>query len=170
MTNRNKNKQYHVFILKNGEYLEISYEEFCRTQDTVFKDAFFISSSGVLMEVSQEFYKEYYRDKRRERYLDELAVEHTVSYHAFDSEECCGEDMLIDHNEDVAELVTKKLMIEKLNAVLPFLTDDERNLIQAIYFDGMTEREYAEHTSVYRNAVHKKKVRILEKLKKLLEN
>lgn len=93
-----------------------------------------------------------------------------ISFHSLDTEEFCGEEILIDHSEDVAEQVAHKMMIEKLTAVLPLLTDDERELIQAIYFDEMTEREYAEKTGVYRNAVHKRKVRILEKLKKLLEN
>lgn len=170
MKKQTQNKQYQVFILKNGSYVEISYEEFCRTQDTAFKDTFFISSCGVLMEVSQEFYKEYYRDRRRERYLDELETMNVISFHSLDTEEFCGEEILIDHSEDVAEQVAHKMMIEKLTAVLPLLTDDERELIQAIYFDEMTEREYAEKTGVYRNAVHKRKVRILEKLKKLLEN
>lgn len=170
MKKQNQNKQYQVFILKNGAYVEISYEEFCRTQDTAFKDTFFISSCGVLMEVSQEFYKEYYRDRRRERYLDELEAMNVISFHSLDTEDFCGEEILIDHSEDVAEQVAHKMMVEKLTAVLPLLTDDERELIQAIYFDEMTEREYAEKTGVYRNAVHKRKVRILEKLKKLLEN
>lgn len=170
MTNRNKNKQYQVFIRKNGEYLEISYEEFCRTQDTVFKDAFFICSHGVLMEVTQDFYRDYYRENRRVRYLEEQAADKVISYHSFDTDEFCGEDILIDPDENVAEQVVQKIMIDKLRSVLPLLTDDEKALIQAIYFEGMTERDYAEITGVYRNAVHKKKVRILEKLKKLLEN
>ena len=143
MKKQTQNKQYQVFILKNGAYVEISYEE---------------------------FYKEYYRDRRRERYLDELESMNVISFHSLDTEEFCGEEILIDHSEDVAEQVAHKMMIEKLTAVLPLLTDDERELIQAIYFDEMTEREYAEKTGVYRNAVHKRKVRILEKLKKLLEN
>ena len=167
---RKQNKQYQVFIRKNGGYLEISYEEFCRTQDTTFKDTFFISSCGVLMEVSQKFYKEYFRDRRRQRYLDELEAANVISFNTLDTEELCGENTLIDHNEDVAEKVVRKMMIEKLMDVLPLLTDDEYELIQAIYFDEMSERDYAKKTGVYRNAIHKKKVRILEKLKNFLEN
>ena len=167
---RNQNKQYQVFIQKNGGYLEISYEEFCRTQDTIFKDSFFISSNGVLMEVSQEFYKEYYRDKRRERYLHELEVENVISFHCLDSEDFCGEDILIDHNEDVIEQVTTKLMIEKLRSVLPLLTEDEKLLINQIFFEEKSERTLALEYGVSQVAIHKKKERILKKLKNLLEN
>ena len=37
------------------------------------------------------------------------------------------------------------------------------------YAEGLTEREYAEQLGVFRNAIHKRKVRILGKLKKFLE-
>lgn len=167
---RNQNKQYQVFIQKNGGYLEISYEEFCRTQDTIFKDSFFISSNGVLMEVTQEFYQDYHKEKNRLEYLERLDAEFSIDYNFFDTDEFNGEELLIDHDEDVAEQVAKKMMIEKLNSVLPLLTDDELDLIKAIYFEEMTERDYAEKMGIYRNAVHKKKVRILEKLKKLMGN
>ena len=59
--------------------------------------------------------------------------------------------------------------MDKLRAALPLLTDKEQRLIRALYFEGMTERQYAEQEGVYRNAIHKRKVRILAKLKKLLE-
>ena len=170
MKKQTQNKQYQVFILKNGAYVEISYEEFCRTQDTAFKDTFFISSCGVLMEVSQEFYKEYYRDRRRERYLDELAVEHIISYHSLDSEEFCGEDMLVDPNEDVAEIVTRKLMVEKLKSVLPLLTDDERKLIEEHFFMEISQVELSQIYGVNQSNISRKISRILKKLRKFLEN
>lgn len=170
MKKQTQNKQYQVFILKNGSYVEISYEEFCRTQDTAFKDTFFISSCGVLMEVSQEFYKEYYRDRRRERYLDELAVEHIISYHSLDSEEFCGEDMLVDPNEDVAEIVTRKLMVEKLKSVLPLLTDDERKLIEEHFFMEISQVELSQIYGVNQSNISRKISRILKKLRKFLEN
>lgn len=52
---------------------------------------------------------------------------------------------------------------------MSMLSDLDKQLLQALFFDGLTEREYAELTGVYRNAVHKRKVRILEKLKKFME-
>ena len=99
-----------------------------------------------------------------------LDAENCISYHYLDTEEFSGEEILVDYDQDVVEQVTTKLMIEKLRSVLPLLTDDEQALIQAIYFDEMSERDYAKKTGVYRNAIHKKKVRILEKSKKILEN
>lgn len=170
MKNKNQSKQYQVFILKNGAYVEISYDEFCRTQDTALKDAFFISSCGVLMEVSQEFYKDYYKERRRERYLEELDAEHIISYHSLDNEEFCGEDILIDPNEDVTEQVTRKLMIEKLRSVLSYLSDEERQLIEALFFKDYSEREWSRETGIPQRTICYRKNVILKKLKKFLEN
>lgn len=38
-----------------------------------------------------------------------------------------------------------------------------------IYFEEKTEREIADAEGVYRNAIHKRKQRILEKLKKIFK-
>ena len=105
---RNQNKSYQVFIQKNGGYLEISYEEFCRTQDTIFKDSFFISSNGVLMEVSQEFYQDYHREKNRLQYLERLDAEFSIDYNFFDTDEFNGEELLIDYDEDVVALLSPR--------------------------------------------------------------
>ena len=61
-------------------------------------------------------------------------------------------------------------MIDMLLKVFRQLTDDEQSLLKALYFEGLSEREYAARLGVYPNAVHKRKVRILEKLKKLIGN
>lgn len=49
------------------------------------------------------------------------------------------------------------------------LSKEEQWLIHEVYFENQTEREVAKQMSVYHNAVHKQKKRILEKLKKILE-
>lgn len=169
--NRNQNHQYRVFIQKNGGYLEISYEEFCRTKDTIFKGTRFISSCGILMEVSNEFYAEYYRDLRHEKYLRERSVEKEVYYHSLDTDEFSGEEILVDPDENVAEQVTDKLMREYIrNLVYSSLPSEESELIEALFFRGLTEREYADEKNVSQVAIHKRKIRILAKLKKIFEN
>ena len=167
---RNQNKQYQVFIQKNGGYLEISYEEFCRTQDTIFKDSFFISSYGVLMEVTQEFYQDYHREKNRLEYLERLDAENCISYHYLDTEEFCGEEILVDYDEDVVEQVTTKLMIEKLRQVLPMLSEEEQILIHKHYFEEIPETELAIEYGITQQGMSKRISKIREKLKNLMEN
>ena len=46
------------------------------------------------------------------------------------------------------------------------LPDDERELIDRLFFQSQTEREAVADMGIYHNAVHKRKNRILGKLKK----
>ena len=63
----------HVFIFENGKYSEISYEQYTQRQKIYenYKNKKFIALHGMLMEVSQEDYIAYYKDKRRQKYLEE---------------------------------------------------------------------------------------------------
>ena len=45
------------------------------------------------------------------------------------------------------------------------LTDEERSLIDALFFVGMTEREYAARIGIAQKNVNARKQRVLEKLK-----
>lgn len=67
------------------------------------------------------------------------------------------------------EQAIQNIEAERLHKALSFLSDDERNLILQLYFSERTEREVAELMGVYHNAVHKRKQRILRKLKKIIE-
>ena len=72
--------------------------------------------------------------------------------------------------ESVEETVLRKLQYAQLHKALSLLLDDERELIDRLFFQGQTEREAAADMGIYRNAVHKRKNHILEKLKNFLEN
>ena len=73
-----------------------------------------------------------------------------------------------DERTNVEEMVITAIMIQKLKESLSLLTADEYELILALYFENKSEREYAENKGVYHNAIHKKKLRILKKLKMFL--
>ena len=67
------------------------------------------------------------------------------------------------------EWIIRRLEIEQLHKALNVLSEDERYLIIQLYFEERTEREVADELGVYHNAVHKQKIRILAKLKKIIE-
>lgn len=71
---------------------------------------------------------------------------------------------------NLEELIIQHLEIQQLHRALSLLSEDERYLIEQIYFEGRTEREMAKELGVYHNAVHKKKQLILKKLKNFLKN
>lgn len=71
--------------------------------------------------------------------------------------------------EGVEETVLRRIQYAQLHKALSLLSDDERELVDRLFFRGQTEREAAAEMGIYRNAIHKRKNRILEKLKNFLE-
>ncbi len=67
-------------------------------------------------------------------------------------------------------IALEQMMIEALYQAIAALSAEEQALVQGLILKGMTEREYAEQMGVYRNAIHEKKVRVIKKIKKLIEN
>lgn len=57
-----------------------------------------------------------------------------------------------------------------VNEALIFLSEEEQNLIDLLFFCGLSERELARLKGVSQNAIHKQKQRILMKLRSILRN
>lgn len=161
-----------VFILENDSYVEITYEELCRREMTEqgYGDKLFLPLHGMLMEVTKDFYDDFYRDKRRQEYITARSIANgDVSYDALDTDEFNGEDTLVDPDEDIAEQVAQKMMIEKLRRVLPLLSEDERELIIAHFYQGKSQTALSDEYGVNQSNISRKIGKILAKMKKLLE-
>lgn len=74
-----------------------------------------------------------------------------------------------DSSPSAEEAAMRNIETERLHEALSLLSDEERELIRQLYFLERTEREVAEIMGVFHNAVHKRKLRILGKLKKFLK-
>ncbi|MDR0325254.1 MAG: sigma-70 family RNA polymerase sigma factor [Oscillospiraceae bacterium] len=74
-----------------------------------------------------------------------------------------------DTQASIEEIVEDRLMLEKLRQCLDMLSDDERELILALYYDGLTEREYAKTLGISKTALHARKKNVLSKLRKYME-
>ena len=64
--------------------------------------------------------------------------------------------------------VLKKLEIEALRKALSALSDTDKALVQALFYEGLTEQEYASQVGISQQMINRKKQRILKLLKKLL--
>ena len=140
-----------VFVLENGDYIELSYEEFCslKDNDVSYADKFFIPLHGMLMEVTEEQYKEFYKSQRRQKYIDERSAENgDFSYDMLTTDDFNGEDILPDKSEPLDEQVVQKIMTDKLKSALPLLAEDEQKLIREIFYENLSERSLAEKYDV----------------------
>lgn len=70
----------------------------------------------------------------------------------------------------VEEQMLGRMEAEQLHKELSFLSADEQYLIQEIYFHERTERDLAKELGYSQNAINKRKKRILDKLRRLMEN
>lgn len=161
-----------VYIIENGKYTELTYEEFRHREQTcpLYADRLFIPLHGMLMEVSEKDYLDFYKNRRRQKYIDERSAENgDFSYDMLTTDDFNGEDILPDKSEPLDEQVVQKIMTDKLKSALPLLAEDEQKLIREIFYENLSERSLAEKYGVSQVAIHKRKNKILDKLKKIIE-
>lgn len=86
-----------------------------------------------------------------------------------DTDETLGAEVFADKKTDVESAVINKMTVAELRKAFLLLSPDERELIKALFIDGATERKAAEIYGISQVAIHKRKNRILAKLKDFLE-
>jgi DNA-directed RNA polymerase specialized sigma24 family protein len=85
-------------------------------------------------------------------------------------------DRLLEENrqftadvEEVEDVAVKAVMIEKMLVCLKMLSPKEQELINELFFKGKSERQLSAETGIPNMTIHDRKIKILYKLKKLLE-
>lgn len=130
-----------------------------------------IKVQGALVEVTREVYLAYYSVERHTRTLDEKDVRNgKVLYSALDTEETLGEEMIPDFGAArVEDVAIGNVLCEKLRQCLALLPEQERELIQALYFEGLTEREYAQRIGISQKGINKRRHKIMDKLRAMMK-
>ena len=162
-----------VYIKESGGYVELSYTDFChrRESDQGYMGKLFIPVQGCLLEVVREQYTDFYKEKERWRYLKKLDTNHKLlSLEGFTDSEGNVIDFVIDEAVDIAETVVYAVMVDRLKTALRLLSDSERVLVNAIFFEELSEREVGLRLGVTQSVVNKRKAKILAKLRKIMEN
>ncbi len=127
--------------------------------------AYFINLGHSVMETDEASYKAFYRDAARNKYLEKLDNQHgMVSLNAIDSDELDGVGVVVDTSEPLDEKIMRKMMIEKLPEAISILNDEEKELIQQIYFNHISEREISRRTGTPLTSVNNRKKKALKKL------
>jgi RNA polymerase sigma factor (sigma-70 family) len=160
------------FILTINGYEEITYKTLTklREDDLSYQNRKFISLHGMLMEVSEADYKVFYRDRRRQRYLREESIRvGEVSYNALDTDEMSGEETIADPSEPIDQMIVDKLDIESILSCLDKLSEAERDLLFAVFYQRKTERVLAKELNISQPAVHKRIQKIIGKIREYLE-
>ena len=137
------------------------------------KKNYYLFLGDLKVDVSEEVYKGYWQETNRENYLKRLDKENRLGYFSeFVSDEVgrSMEERLIDKAVDLEKLVEVKIQIEALNRALDNLSPDEREIIQALFYEEIPQRDLAKKLNISQGAVFRRKEKILRKLKVLLED
>ena len=68
------------------------------------------------------------------------------------------------------EQALQNIQTQQLHKALLLLSDDERDLIERLFFQEQTEREIAAVYGLSQNAVNKRRKRVLDKLRELIKD
>lgn len=163
-----------VYMLVDGRQARFTMKQYLalRENNPHIRSLKFIPIDNRMYEAAPEQFKAWKQEQNRRAYLKASAPEYAVvSYDALVKEDgtpAC--EFIPCETADVAGEATDQIMLETLRKALAQLSAEERQLVQALYFDGMTEREYAEIIGISQPAVHKRLCKIIAQLKKYLGN
>ena len=125
---------------------------------------------GQRITVDKAQYKAYYQERERERYLDQVAGDYERSLEQFQEDGVQSvERQLALSVPSPEEIVCRKELFARLHTCMEQLPKQERELLQALYFDGLSEPALSTQTGVSQQLINYRKRKILGKLKKLLE-
>ena len=134
------------------------------------KKEYFLYVKGKAVPVSKEVYKAYWKITEHEKYLVKKDCKHNViPFSALDHDGHFVET-ITDERIDLEKIVEVKMQIEELHKALATLTKKERELIEAIFYKEESLRSIGKKEKVSYQAIGKRRDKILEKLRKLLED
>jgi len=134
-------------------------------EGSTMKKEYYITLNGERIPVSEEIYRAYRQPAWREhkRRTVRTDMERSLDWLMEDGFDVTDDTALVD------DLVADKLLLDALLAALAELTDDERVLIDALYFHDKSEREISRETGVPRKTLAYRKAKLLDKLRGLIE-
>lgn len=126
---------------------------------------YYLKLNGKQVPVTEEVYQAFKRPAWRERKRRQARFSNELSLDALadDGFEVPDEAALVD------EIVEDKLLLDVLFKALSELTDDERFLIDELFYNNKSEREIAMERGLSKTGVHKQKEKALSKLRDLLK-
>ena len=147
--------------IDKGIFEEITYKELEKRRKLrkEYNMKKFIPIDGMLLEVTENEYKDFYKDFERNKYImNESKRFSFISINKMakdDDDKDIRETIILpDENVDINAELERKMEIEQVKNALSELNDEEYKLIKALFFEQKSLREYAEiigkhYTTVY---------------------
>ena len=124
---------------------------------------------GKRIPVTKEVYKAYYHCRDREKYLDKLSEHNNISLEGCNERGISVECIISASVDSIEDEIVQRDMVERLQQCLLRLNEAECQLIISLFYCEKSERQLAAEIGILRMTLHDRKVKILGKIKKLME-
>lgn len=124
----------------------------------------YIYVKGKKVYVSDEVFQAYKQQKNREEYLRRLDFQF-MDYNFSDNHSLAD---LEDKDMNMERIVETQIFIEQLRKAIQSLTEEEREIIQKIYFEEQSLRSVVSDKNISHPALMKKRDKILKKLREII--
>ncbi len=130
---------------------------------------YYLYVRGRKVKVSEDIYKVYWREREHEKYLEQVDRKNHLLFFSQLDHDGHFVDNIADESVDVEKIVETQMMIEALRDAISKLNDEERDIIERLYFNDEPLSSIARGKKVSYQAIQWRKNNILKKLKVLLE-
>lgn len=125
---------------------------------------FYIKIKEANVQVNEDVYYAYYKQKWHERYEHKKRLSKKLSYECLRDSGVAVELIMVDTSKSLEDEVITEIMVEKLRECLSKLSRDELFLITEIFFKSRSIRDVADMLSIPKSTIQRQKDRILKKL------
>ena len=125
---------------------------------------YYLYVGGQKVKVSEDIYKVYWREREHEKYLEQVDRKNHLLFFSSLDHDGHFVDNLVDESVDDTQM-----MIEAVRNAISKLNDEERDIIERLYFNDETLSSIARGKKVSYQAIQWRKNSILKKLRVLLE-
>lgn len=126
----------------------------------------YIYVKGKKIYVTDGVYRVYKKQLNHEAHLNRLDRKHKV--YGF-TDYNVDLNSVADESVDIEKIIETKMRIEDLYRALGSLNDEERNIIESLYFEDKTLTEVARQKDTNPMNISRLRNKILEKLRKFLD-
>lgn len=130
---------------------------------------YYLYVNGQRVKVSEQIYKVYWREKEHEKYLEQVDKKNHLLFFSSLDHDGNFVDNLVDESVDVEKIIETQILIETVRKAMSRLNDEERDIIERLYFNDETLSSVARSKKVSYQAIQWRKNNILKKLKVLLK-
>ena len=130
---------------------------------------YYLYVRGQKVKVNEQIYKVYWREKEHEKYLEQVDKKNHLLFFSSLDHDGNFVDNLADESVDVEKIIETQILIETVRNAVSRLNDEERDIIERLYFNDETLSSVARSKKVSYQAIQWRKNNILKKLKVILK-